>query len=97
MGGPHRRQDRNPQAAGGREEHGRQSRTAPPNWVVELGIGSSQPPIEVHAGDCHMAGKRRRAVSLDEARRLLETGLRAGTHCQPDNQLGILNIAAAAA
>ncbi|MGW0602136.1 DUF6233 domain-containing protein [Streptomyces sp. NPDC002776] len=78
------------------EERGRQSRPAPPDWIVELGIGSSQPPVEVHVGDCHMAGKRRRAVSRDEARRLLTTGLRACTHCQPDTQLGILDLAAAA-
>ncbi|MEU9737182.1 DUF6233 domain-containing protein [Streptomyces sp. NPDC048002] len=77
------------------EEHGRHSRPTPPEWIVELGIGSSQPPVEVHAGDCHITGKRRRAVSRDEARRLLATGLRPCAHCQPDTQLGILDLAAA--
>ncbi|MER6677490.1 DUF6233 domain-containing protein [Streptomyces sp. NPDC000983] len=49
-----------------------------------------QPPAEVHAGDCHFTGRRRRAVSRDEARRLLAAGLRACAHDQPDTQLGIL-------
>ncbi|MFD8050105.1 DUF6233 domain-containing protein [Streptomyces sp. Tu102] len=31
-----------------------------------------------------MAGKRRRTVSRDEARRLLGAGLESCTHCQPD-------------
>ncbi|MFI9772715.1 DUF6233 domain-containing protein [Streptomyces sp. NPDC052415] len=73
------------------EARGRQGRPAPPDWVVELGIGSSRQPVEVHVGDCHMTGKRRRAISRDEARRLLATGLRACLHCQPDTQLGIID------
>ncbi|MFJ8540297.1 DUF6233 domain-containing protein [Streptomyces sp. NPDC093591] len=40
-----------------------------------------------------MAGKRRRAVSRDEARRLLAAGLGACSHCQPDTQLHILDLA----
>ncbi|MFE6364318.1 DUF6233 domain-containing protein [Streptomyces sp. NPDC057806] len=78
------------------EARGRPGRPAPPDWVVELGPGSSRQPVEVHVGDCHMAGKRRRAISRDEARRLLATGLRACLHCQPDTQLGIIDLAAAA-
>ncbi|MFF5480834.1 DUF6233 domain-containing protein [Streptomyces sp. NPDC012935] len=75
------------------EEHARRTRPRPPEWIVELGIGDGRPPIEIHAGDCHMAGHRRRAVSREEARRLLAAGLRACIHCQPDNRLHILDLA----
>ncbi|MEU7028802.1 DUF6233 domain-containing protein [Streptomyces sp. NPDC046275] len=73
------------------QERGRRTRPAPPEWVVELGIGTGRPPIQVHAGDCHMTGSRRRPVSRDEARRLIAGGLRACTHCQPDARLRILD------
>ncbi|MFF1606075.1 DUF6233 domain-containing protein [Streptomyces mirabilis] len=51
--------------------------------MVELGIGNGRPPIEVHVGACYAAGKRRRPVPRDEARRLLTSGVRACTHCKP--------------
>lgn len=70
-------------------------RPAPPQWLVELGIGAGRPPVRVHAGTCHMAGKRRQAVSQEEARRLLASGLRACTHCEPDVQLRIIDLSAA--
>ncbi|WP_330358350.1 DUF6233 domain-containing protein [Streptomyces chartreusis] len=44
-----------------------------------------------------MAGKRRREVSRDEARSLLAAGLESCTHCQPDTQLHILDLATVAA
>ncbi|MGW2973755.1 DUF6233 domain-containing protein [Streptomyces mirabilis] len=47
--------------------------------------------MEVHVGGCYAAGKRRRPVPRDEARRLLTSGMRAGTHCKPDTQLRILD------
>ncbi|MFF7550763.1 DUF6233 domain-containing protein [Streptomyces canus] len=75
-------------------EHGRRSRPRPPEWVVEVGIGTGKPPFQVHAGTCHMNGSRRRPVSRDEARRLLADGLRACTHCQPDTQLHINDLVA---
>ncbi|MFG1664908.1 DUF6233 domain-containing protein [Streptomyces sp. Y7] len=75
------------------EERGRQSRPEQPEWIVELGIGADRTPVQVHAGDCYMAGKRRRAVSSDEARRLLTAGLESCTHCEPDAQLHILDLA----
>ncbi|MFF3489416.1 DUF6233 domain-containing protein [Streptomyces sp. NPDC002701] len=67
----------------------RRSRSAQPEWVVELGIGAGRPPLEVHAGDCYSIGKRRQAVSRTEARRLLDDGVRACTHCTPDTTLEI--------
>ncbi|WP_326659390.1 DUF6233 domain-containing protein [Streptomyces canus] len=65
-------------------EHGRQSRPRPPEWVVEVGIGTSKQPVQVHAGTCHMIGSRR----------LTAESLRACTHCQPDTQLHIYDLAA---
>ncbi|WP_449352103.1 DUF6233 domain-containing protein [Streptomyces shaanxiensis] len=76
------------------EEHGRKRRPPTPEWVVEVGIGTRRPPVQVHAGTCHMIGSRRRPISRDEARRLLAEGLRACTHCQPDTQLHIIDLAA---
>ncbi|MER6490144.1 DUF6233 domain-containing protein [Streptomyces griseorubiginosus] len=78
------------------EEHGRRTRPRPPEWVVEIGIGVGKPPVQVHAGHCHMIGSRRRPVTRDEARRLLAEGLRACTHCQPDTPLHIIDLAAPA-
>lgn len=75
------------------EERGRRSRPERPEWIVELGIGAERTPVQVHAGDCYMAGKRRREVSQDEARRLLTAGLESCTHCQPDARLHILDLA----
>ncbi|MEU6258626.1 DUF6233 domain-containing protein [Streptomyces sp. NPDC047043] len=75
------------------EEHGRRNRPRPPDWIVQLGIGVGRPPVRVHAGDCHMAGSRRRPVSREEARRLLAGGLRACSHCRPEAQLDILDLA----
>ncbi|MER5201256.1 DUF6233 domain-containing protein [Streptomyces sp. NPDC002755] len=73
-------------------EHGRRRRPEPPQWTAELGIGAGRPPFQVHAGDCPMAGKRRRSVGRDEARRLLASGLRPCTHCRPDSQLDIIDL-----
>ncbi|MGW1728966.1 DUF6233 domain-containing protein [Streptomyces sp. NPDC002306] len=76
------------------EDYGRQHQPTPPEWIVELGMGAGRPPVQVHAGDCHMAGGRHRPVDREEARRLLATGLTACTHCQPDTVLGILDLSA---
>ncbi|MFE2473321.1 DUF6233 domain-containing protein [Streptomyces mirabilis] len=69
------------------QEHGQKNRPQEPDWIVELGIGNGRPPIEVHMGGCYAAGKRRRPVPRDEARRLFTSGVRACTHCKPDAQL----------
>ncbi|MFD5074564.1 DUF6233 domain-containing protein [Streptomyces sp. NPDC058371] len=49
--------------------------SAAPDWIGEL-IGDGRPPVEIHRGDCYAAGKRRRTISRNEARRLT-SGLRA--------------------
>ncbi|MFI5821338.1 DUF6233 domain-containing protein [Streptomyces rishiriensis] len=68
-------------------ERGRIRPPEPPQWTVELGIGTGRPPVQMHGGDCRTAGKRRRPLGRDEARRLLAGGLRPCTHCRPDTQL----------
>ncbi|MHB9856707.1 DUF6233 domain-containing protein [Streptomyces sp. YIM S03343] len=60
---------------------------------MELGIGVGRPPTQVHRGTCHLAGKRRRPVGQEEARRLLADGTGACTHCRPDTDLGITGLA----
>ncbi|MGW1507286.1 DUF6233 domain-containing protein [Streptomyces mirabilis] len=62
------------------QEQGRKNRPQEPDWIIELGIGNGCPPIEVHVGGCYAAGKRRRPVPRDEARRLLTSSVRACTH-----------------
>ncbi|GGV91398.1 DUF6233 domain-containing protein [Streptomyces massasporeus] len=71
-------------------KHGRRARPARPEWIVQLGIGTGRPPVQIHAGDCYAAGNRRRAINRDEARRLLTSGLPACPHCQPDIDLRVL-------
>lgn len=61
-----------------------------PDWLLERGIGQGGKPAEVHRGDCHAAGKRRQAITRDEARQYLVDGVRACTHCRPDTELGVL-------
>ncbi|MFE9644269.1 DUF6233 domain-containing protein [Streptomyces sp. NPDC006365] len=46
-------------------------------------MDAGRPPVQVHAGDCYMAGTRRRTISRDEARRLLAAGLRAAATASP--------------
>lgn len=69
---------------------GERARPPVPEWIVELGIGQGSPPIEVHRGGCHAAGKKRHAITRDEARWELARGIRACAHCRPDTELGVL-------
>ena len=72
------------------KERGRQARPPAPDWLIEQGLNGGH-PVYVHAGDCHMAGKRSKGASQDQARRALADGVAACTHCRPDSQLGILD------
>ncbi|MEU5242601.1 DUF6233 domain-containing protein [Streptomyces asoensis] len=44
----------------------------------------------VHAGGCHIAGKRYRGVDRSEALRWLAEGIPACAHCRPDRELRYL-------
>ncbi|MER5918323.1 DUF6233 domain-containing protein [Streptomyces sp. NPDC001982] len=70
---------------------GEAARSAPPDWLLELGLNRDSRPNRVHVGGCHMAGKRSRGVTRGDALRWLADGVPACTHCRPDTELGILD------
>ncbi|WP_307021150.1 DUF6233 domain-containing protein [Streptomyces canus] len=70
---------------------GVEARPPVPSWLIEQSIGHHAPPVYVHAGDCHMAGKRSKGVARDAALRALTDGIVACPHCRPDTQLGLLD------
>ncbi|MEU2427501.1 DUF6233 domain-containing protein [Streptomyces sp. NPDC007851] len=74
-------------------ERGRRTRPRPPDRIAELGIGGGRPPVRIHAGTCHMAGKRSHPVGQNKARRLLANGITAWTHRRPDAALGMTDLA----
>ncbi|MFF3687510.1 DUF6233 domain-containing protein [Streptomyces sp. NPDC002187] len=61
-----------------------------PDWMLERGIGQGAPPVAVHVGGCHMAGKRTETLERDQAVRALTDGVEACSHCRPDTALGLL-------
>ncbi|MEV0556177.1 DUF6233 domain-containing protein [Streptomyces sp. NPDC050597] len=71
------------------QERGQQRRPPEPDWTIEQGLNGGV-PVYVHRGDCHMAGKRSRGVSQEQARYALAQGVDACTHCRPDTELGVL-------
>lgn len=73
-------------------ERGRGGQARPePDWMIEPGINPASPAVYVHVGGCHMAGKRRRAASREQARQALLDGVAACAHCRPDTELGIID------
>ncbi|MFC8124670.1 DUF6233 domain-containing protein [Streptomyces sp. NPDC057302] len=68
---------------------GEQARPPAPDWLIEQGL-DGRAPVYVHVGGCHMAGKRSRGVTQDQARRALYEGVDACPHCRPDTELGVL-------
>lgn len=65
---------------------------APPAWELETDLGRK--PVRVHVGGCTMSGKglRSRAVSREEALRLLGVDqLEACPYCSPNVALGVLD------
>ncbi|GAA5038627.1 DUF6233 domain-containing protein [Streptomyces siamensis] len=72
-------------------DRGRQARPQVPDWLLEVGIGSERPPVAVHVGGCHMAGRRVRGIPRDQALRALTEGVDACSHCRPDSELGVLD------
>ncbi|MFJ9026321.1 DUF6233 domain-containing protein [Streptomyces sp. NPDC102259] len=89
MADPHRCEDRRRAAAAGRNR----ARPAPPPRPTRLdGRARHRRQTPARADPRRRlphAGKRRRPVGRDEARRLLACGLRSCTHCRPDTQLDI--------
>lgn len=71
-------------------QRGEQRRPPEPDWLIERGIGDG-PAVYVHAGGCHMAGKRSRGVPRDVALRALADGVPACPHCRADTELGYLD------
>ncbi|MFJ5089956.1 DUF6233 domain-containing protein [Streptomyces sp. NPDC088674] len=53
-----------------------------------MSIGRDRRAILVHAGGCHMIGKRSRGIARDQALRALAEGVEACDHCRPDTELG---------
>ncbi|GGZ42656.1 DUF6233 domain-containing protein [Streptomyces poonensis] len=72
-------------------ERGVAARPAAPEWTVERSLGGGRASaVYVHAGGCHMAGKRAKGVTRDVAVRALAEGVEACPHCRPDTELGVL-------
>lgn len=72
-------------------QRGADARPPQPDWLLENGLGRDTPPVYVHVGDCHMAGKRSRGVDRATAQRALTEGVDACPHCRPDSELGYLD------
>ncbi|MFF1631572.1 DUF6233 domain-containing protein [Streptomyces sp. NPDC058272] len=70
---------------------GAEARPPAPDWLIEQGLDSHSPPVYVHTGDCHMAGKRSKGITQDQARRALYERVPACPHCNPDSILGVLD------
>ncbi|MDD9383116.1 DUF6233 domain-containing protein [Streptomyces sp. ZAF1911] len=59
-----------------------------PDWKVEsIRTGHGPKPLNVHVGDCTMGGGK--AISRDEARRLITEGVEPCPFCSPENALGM--------
>jgi hypothetical protein len=68
---------------------GEQARPPTPDWMIEQGL-NGRAAVYVHVGGCHMAGKRSRAASREQALQALADGVDACTHCRPDSELGYI-------
>jgi hypothetical protein len=72
------------------QQRGRAARPPVPDWLIEQGLNPTAPPVYVHRGGCHMAGKRSKGVAQDQALRALADGIAACSHCRPEIGLGYL-------
>jgi hypothetical protein len=68
---------------------GIQARPPAPDWLIEQGL-DGRAAVYVHVGGCHMAGKRSRGVTQEQARQALHERVDACPHCRPDTELGVL-------
>jgi hypothetical protein len=71
-------------------QRGIQTRPPQPDWLIEQSLDRRVPPVYVHVGGCHMAGKRSKGVDRATALRALGDGIDACPHCRPDSDLGYL-------
>ncbi|MFD4625870.1 DUF6233 domain-containing protein [Streptomyces sp. NPDC058475] len=71
-------------------QRGIDARPPEPDWLIERGLNGRQ-AVYVHAGGCHMAGKRSKGVERDHALRALAEGVDACPHCRPDSELGFID------
>jgi hypothetical protein len=69
---------------------GEQARPPAPDWTIEQGL-NGRAAVYVHTGGCHMAGKRSRPASREQALQALADGVDACTHCRPDSGLRFLD------
>lgn len=72
-------------------QHGIQARPPAPEWLIEQSLSRTVPPVYVHVGDCHMAGKRSKPASREQALRALADRVDPCPHCNPDAILGFLD------
>ncbi|MFE0107075.1 DUF6233 domain-containing protein [Streptomyces sp. NPDC059009] len=70
-------------------QRGEQVRPPAPDWLIEMSL-NGRSPLYIHAGDCHMAGKRSKAITREQARDALNQQVPACSHCNPDTELGLL-------
>ncbi|MER5725648.1 MULTISPECIES: DUF6233 domain-containing protein [Streptomyces] len=68
---------------------GERARPPLPDWVMELGIGVGAKPVEIHVGHCYAIGRRRKAITREQALAALAEGVDACTRCRPDTDLGL--------
>ncbi|MFI1726456.1 DUF6233 domain-containing protein [Streptomyces sp. NPDC020489] len=68
-----------------------EARPPAPDWLIEQSLNRTTPPVYVHVGGCHMAGKRSKGATREQAVRALADGVDACPHCRPDTDLGILD------
>jgi hypothetical protein len=72
-------------------QRGLEARPPAPDWLIEQSLSRDVPPVYVHVGGCHMAGKRSKGVPREDALRALTVGITACPHCRPDTELGVLD------
>ncbi|MFF7452422.1 MULTISPECIES: DUF6233 domain-containing protein [unclassified Streptomyces] len=72
-------------------QHGIVARPPAPDWLIEQSLNRATPPVYVHVGGCHMAGKRSKGVAREQAVRALAEGVDPCSHCRPDTDLGMLD------
>ncbi|MEW2094281.1 DUF6233 domain-containing protein [Streptomyces sp. NPDC006682] len=56
---------------------------------MELGIGVGAKSVEIHVGHCYAIGRRRKAITWEQALAALAEEVDACTHCRPDTDLGL--------